>query len=688
MTATAGHSIDFVRIMCSAYPVGVRDTGDAYAQVGTVVVMKTSIRKIFAAVLAAGAVAGFQVPAGAEPTPRPRIEPHDVEALVDRIVPAQLARDRIPGAAVAVVAGGRTVLAKGYGVADVTTGRPVDASRTGFFTGSMSKLLTTTAVLQLVEQGRLDLRADVNRYLTAFKIKDTYPGRPVTLEHLLTYTAGFDDDIVGLATTDPGGVAPLGRSVAERQPRRVRPPGTRVAYNNYGLALAGHLVEIASGQPFAHYVDQRVLKPLGMVSTTVAVPHPAAIAAALARGHRPAGDGQTAEEALYSPWTPTGTGPATTVADMARFMLAQLRDDPRLGRNVARLMQRQHHTQDTRMPGMGYTFEQRPRNGRWLVYKDGDVPGFHNVMALLPDEGVGIYVVYNGDGVDTVAPWDGAALVNQIVDRYLPDTGHRTDGGAGGEASRPGRTDGGANGEESGFAGTYRSARTSQTSLMKVAALFAAPTVSVNADGTLTTTGLSPDPARRTQHWIRIQAGLFAERDGQDRIAFDGKGVLSTSANPSETLEKLAWYDSPAPHLGLLGSGALVLVLAFLGFPLLASMRVLRRRPRHAPGARAARLLAWITGALVTVFLTGFAAVMSDPAAVLLDSPWPAALRITATVALVSAVLVSAATVAAWWKGWWGWAGRLSYTLVALGGAGFFTVAVSYNLVALPFSAS
>ncbi|GAA5766427.1 D-aminopeptidase [Streptosporangium roseum] len=663
------------------------DTGDAYAQVGTVVIMKTSVRKILAAVLAAGAVAGFQMPAGAEPAPRPRIEPHDVEELVDRIVPAQLAGDRIPGAAVAVVADGRTVLAKGYGVADVTTGRPVDASRTGFFTGSMSKLLTTTAVLQLVERGRLDLRADVNRYLTAFKIKDTYPGQPVTVEHLLTYTAGFDDDIVGLATTDPRAVAPLGRSVADRQPRRVRPPGTRVAYNNYGLALAGHLVEIASGQPFAHYVDQRVLKPLGMDSTTVAVPHPAAIDAALARGHRPAGDGHTVEKALYGPWTPTGTGPATTAADMARFMLAQLRNDPRLGRNVARLMQRQHHTQDTRMPGMGYTFEQRPRNGRWLVYKDGDVPGFHNVMALLPDEGVGIYVVYNGDGVDTVAPWDGNALVNQIVDRYLPDTGRRTHGTAGGEVSRPDRARDAAAGEVSAFAGTYRSARTSQTSLLKVAALSAAPTVSANADGTLTTTGLSPDPARRTQHWIRIQAGLFAERDGQDRIAFDGKGVLSTSANPAETLEKLAWYDSPAPHLGLLGAGALALVLAFLGFPLLAAVRILGRRPRHTPGARAARSLAWITGALVTAFLTGFAVVMADPATVLLDSPWPAALQVTAAVALVSAILVSAAAVAAWWKGWWGWAGRLSYTLVALGGAGFFTVAVSYNLVALPFSA-
>ncbi len=308
-------------------------------------------------------------------------------------------------------------------------------------------------------------------------------------------------------------------------------------------------------------------------------------------------------------------------------MLAQLRNDPLLGPDVARVMQQQRHTQDPRMPGMGYTFEQRPRNGRQLVYKDGDVPGFHNVMALLPGEELGIYVAYNGDGTNLVASSDGVRLIDQIVDRYLP--------------AAPAHPQG-IKGDVSRFAGTYRSARVSHDSLLKVASLFSAPTVEAGADGTLTTTGLSPDPAKETQHWIQTQPGLFEERGGQDRIAFDGKGTMTTSANPSEALERLAWYDSPMPHVGVLGFGALVFVLALLGFPIVALVRTLRGRPRHPAGARVARLLAWITGLLVTVFLVGIALVTSDPNALMettaLNSPRLAVVPIVVTVAFGFAV--------------------------------------------------
>ncbi|WP_346151822.1 serine hydrolase domain-containing protein [Nonomuraea recticatena] len=645
--------------------------------------MRAHLLRILATALT-GAVILTSGPAvaAAEPTP-PQADLPGLAELVDRVVPEQLARDRIPGAAVVVVSGGRTVLAKGYGVADVATGRPIDPGRTGFFTGSLAKLFTATAAMQLVEDGSLDLRADVNRYLTSFTIEDSYPGRPVTLEHLLTYTAGFDEDIVGLAEADPEDVGPLSRSLAQRQPPRVRPPGTRVAYDNYGMALAGHLVEAASGQPFAQYVEQHILKPLGMNATSMAVPHSAALAADLAGAYRPSGDGYATVKGQYAPWAPTGAGPVSTPADMGRFMLAQLRDDPRLGRNLAGRLQEQHYAQDSRIPGMGYAFELGSRNGHRLIYKDGDVPGHHNVLALLPEENLGVYVVYNGDGVGTVAGWNGQSLVNRIVDRYLPAK-TATAGAA--------RATAGV-GDVTRYAGTYRSTRTSRTSLMKAGSLFAAPTVQANADGTLTTTGLSPDPARTTQHWTRTGPGLFQERDGQARIAFDGEGTLSSSMNPSEALEKLAWYDAPTPHTILFGLSALVFALAFLLLPITASVRLLRRSragaPRQPAGARAARLLAWITAALVTTFAAGFAMIMSDPnvAAELtaLNALPLAALPVIATVGLLCAVLVTVAAVPAWAKGWWGLPGRLCHTTLALAGVVFFKIAMTYNLLALPF---
>lgn len=110
--------------------------------------------------------------------------------FADEFVPAQLKRHHIPGAAVSVVAGDEQVLAKGYGLADVANERPVDADDTVFAPASVAKLLTATAVMQLVEAGKIDLHADVNDYLD-FEIDDTYPGRPVTMAHLLTHTAGF-----------------------------------------------------------------------------------------------------------------------------------------------------------------------------------------------------------------------------------------------------------------------------------------------------------------------------------------------------------------------------------------------------------------------------------------------------------------------------------------------------------------
>ncbi|WP_246090212.1 serine hydrolase domain-containing protein [Nonomuraea deserti] len=659
---------------------GVPDTGPISPQVGRVVLMKAHLPRILATALAGTVILS---PAAATASARPVTPKTDLSGLaemVDRIVPEQLAKDRIPGAAVVVVSGGRTVLAKGYGVADVATRRPVDPRRTGFFTGSLAKLFTATAALQLVDDGKLDLRADVNRYLTTFKIKDSFPGRPVTLEHLLTYTAGFDDDIVGLAEADPEDVGSLADSLADRQPRRVRPPGMRVAYDNYGMALAGHLVESASGQPFAQYVEQHVLKPLGMNATSLAVPHAAALDADLAGAYRPSADGYATVKGQYGPWAPTGTGPVSTPADMGRFMLAQLGDDPRVGENVARRLQEQHYAQDPRIPGMGYAFEQRSRNGHRIVYKDGEVPGHQNVMALLPEQDIGVYVVFNGDGVGRVAGWNGQSLVNRIIDEYLPAKSASARTVSGGDTTR--------------YAGTYRSTRTSRTSLMKVSTLFATPSVQANADGTLTTTGLSPDPEKTTQHWVPIGPGLFQERDGQAKIAFDDEGTLSSSMNPSEALEKLAWSDEPMPHMVLSGLSALVFVLAFLALPITALVRALRGRSRagarpHPAGARAARLLAWITAALVTVFVGGIATTMSDPNVVMeltaLYAPPLAVLPIVATAGLVLSVLVAGCAVAAWAKGWWGRPGRLCYTAVALAGVAFFKIAMTYNLLALPF---
>ncbi|GAA1968890.1 serine hydrolase [Catenulispora subtropica] len=597
-----------------------------------------------------------------------------IAPLIDRTVGAQLAKDRIPGAAVVVVSGGQTVFSKGYGFSDVAKRTLVDPARTEFFTGSVAKVFTATAVAQLIQEGKLDPEAPVNTYLKDFQIQDTFPGKPVTVENLLTHTGGFDDEPLGVAVRDPKDVPRLGAYLAGHQPSRVRPPGTLTAYDNYGVALAGHLVETVSGEPFAQYMQDHLFGPLQMADSTFAQPHPAALDANLAKGYRPEGGGQTAEAGQYGAWAPTGAGTVATATDVAKFMAAQLAADPRLGAGVADLVQKQHFTMDPRLPGMAYLFEERPRDGQRILFKDGDVPGFHTNMALLPKQGLGIYVVYNGDGTGGRAAWDGKDLINQIVDKTFTGSGAVPVRGT----PVPGP-------KADAYAGTYRSDRVSRGDVTRVAGLVSAVTVEAHGDGTLTTDGLSQNPDAGEQRWEPLGDGEFRERGGQDRLVFDGHGHLATTIDPTIAYYKLDWYASPALHLPMFFTGAGILALAFLGFPILALVRRLRGREAQPRWAGYARILAAVAGGLATVFTFGFLSMTGDSNAfnetVMLGSGRLTTLLVLNTLLALSTVGLIAGTAAAWRLGWWRPAGRIAYTLTTLGAVAFLTVASAYNLV-------
>ncbi|MEU9789530.1 serine hydrolase domain-containing protein [Streptomyces sparsogenes] len=610
-------------------------------------------------------------------SPRPR----SLTALIDSIVERQLEDYRIPGAAVVVVSGGRQVLAKGYGVADIDRGTRVDARRTGFFMGSDAKVFTAMAVLQQVERGKLDLRADVNRYLArhkaAFTIKDTYPGRPVTVRDLLTHTAGFDNSIIGRATAHPEDAERLGESLAEHQPKRVRPPGEVSSYDNYGVALAGYLVELVSGEPFAAYLNRHILRPLGMTRTSFAQPHPAALATERAGGYRPDGKRQVTAEGQYGAWTPTGAAAVTTATDMGRLMLAQLAGGSLhghrvLGAELTRAMQHRQFANDPRLPGIGYILEQRDRDGHRMLVKDGDIPGFHDNLALLPDRDTGVYVAYNGDGEDGRASWAGQELVNQVADHTF---------------GTPRRAATARTGETGTFTGFYRSTRTSHSDLTRAAALTSSVRVTTGPDSTLTTTGpLSRDPGVTEQHWVRVGDGLFQEKGGQERLAFKD-GRLFLASDPTVAYERLPWYESPVLHQQLLLGSLGVLLLSVTAWTLGALIGRRRGSASATPaGARLARLLAWTTGVLLTVATGCFALLVADPNSLnqtvfLGDSPMLKLVPVLVKAALGTTAAVLVCAVIAWWRRWWGWAARLHYSAVALAAVLFLAVAGNYHLV-------
>ncbi|MEU4581429.1 serine hydrolase domain-containing protein [Kitasatospora aureofaciens] len=619
-------------------------------------------------------------------------DPGSVKRLFDEIVPKLLAEHKIPGAAVSVVAGGQQVFAGGYGVSDVPNRKPVDPARTAFFMGSDAKVFTAVAVLQQVRAGKLDLHADVNTYLTAFKIRDSYPGRPVTVENLLTHTGGFDDTFMGLAEAEPRNSGGLGPALAAHQPDRVRAPGTTAAYDNYGVALAGYLVEVVSGQPFDQYVAQHVLQPLGMDHTTFTQPHPAPIDADLAHGYRPEGGGQTETKGLYGPLTPTGAAAVTTAGDMGRLMLAQLHDGTFDGRSILdregdALLLARHFGPDQRMPGMAYLLEQRTRNGQQLLVKDGDVPGFHSNLALLPAQGVGLYVTVNGDGEGATGGWMTQQVLNDFVDRFYPV------GGASAGGARAGAVGAGAagvvGGDLSKFTGDFRSTRVSQSNLTKAAALMGSVHIAAR-DGRLVVSGpVTRDPSVGETQWEQVQPGLFQQVGGSGRIAFelDGDGDVTsmlTDSDPTIAYEPLAWYQAPELHQRIALGSLVVLVLTVLGWGLAAVVRAARGKGRA--GQPAARLLGWLTGAVLVVATAGFALLTSDSNALnqtlfLGDSPLLKVVPAMYLGAAVLTLLMVICAVVAWRRGWWGVFGRLHYTGVTVAALVFLVLAGGYDLI-------
>src|SRR5438105_6435900 len=214
-----------------------------------------------------GSPAPVKVPAAApQPNPLPALTRADFETFLDALIPSQLQNRDIAGAVVSAVKDGQLLFAKGYGYADFAAKKPVIANQTLFRPGSISKLFTATAVMQLVEQGRLDLDRDVNEYLD-FAIPKTYP-EPVTLRRLLTHTGGFEETLKNLFAANEQAIKPLHDYLVTAMPARIFPTGKVVSYSNYGFTLAGYIVERVSGEKFERYIENHILKPLGMTSST------------------------------------------------------------------------------------------------------------------------------------------------------------------------------------------------------------------------------------------------------------------------------------------------------------------------------------------------------------------------------------------------------------------------------------
>lgn len=358
---------------------------------------------------------------GTEQDSAARSELSDIGAYIDGTIEAQMALEDIQSATVSVVKNGKLVFASGYGMQDIEEGIPVDPETSLFRIGSTSKLFTWIAVMQLAEQGKLDLETDVNQYLD-FEIPATYE-KPITLNHILAHTAGFEDGGLGYLIHYYPTMGPdLAEAMQKFIPARVNPPGEVSSYSNYATALAGLIVQNVSGVSFNDYVAQNIFEPLGMKYASFDEPLPEELEPFMTRGYkREQGIWEKQPFEIINSFAPAGAVSASAVA-MAKFMQANLNNGELNGNRILAedTMKKVHSllfTADERVNGMAHGFYEKSYNGFRTVGHGGDTMQFHTDMAVDKENNLGIFVSY----MTTVSNAARNNFVGQIYNHYFPD---------------------------------------------------------------------------------------------------------------------------------------------------------------------------------------------------------------------------------------------------------------------------
>ena len=615
-------------------------------------------------------------PVGNAPVPEHTLDQADLTAFFDGIFPLQLERSDIGGASVLVMKDGKVLLEKGYGYSDVKAKKPVDPASTIFRLASISKLFTWVSVMQLEEQGKLNLDTDIDQYLD-FKIRPAF-NKPITLRNLMTHTGGFEETLDDIILTDPKKIVSLRDYLIKNQPMRIYPPGEIPAYSNYGVGLASYIVQRVSGEPFEQYVQEHIFWPLGMTHSSFRQPLEKTLEKLPSEGYR---NNTTKPPVGFEIFNPVGAGGISSSAgDMGRFGQALLNGGELDGKRILKpetlaLMWTPQFQASKQLPPICMGFYQDWRNQlRWIGH-EGDLIAFHSLFFVEPTQKVVLFVSYNSAGGGGLPRPE---IIDFFSDRYFP----------GAPAVQFLKT---SAGELKAIEGTYESTRRDDTTKFKLSNLFSQRTASVNKDGVLTIEN-ARDLRGHKIKWKPIgrdlwqaedeQQRVFAIRDANDqvvRLAVDFPGVQ---------MQRVPWYENKAWVTIALGASLLVLLLVVIASLVRTWRRLFQRRrtrPAPQPGTiwltTAPRLAAfvWIalTGTLVGYFMaTGDDLMPPTPA----WFKWFALENFVAMVAIVISTLAIIAGIKAWGRRL-RFITRLKFSIVALACAFLSWFAIHWHVI-------
>jgi CubicO group peptidase (beta-lactamase class C family) len=464
---------------------------------------------------------------------------------------------------------------RGFGYADVAKRQPVDPAHTLFRPGSVSKLVTWTAVMQMVEQGKIELDADINQYLD-FKVAGL-GGKPITMRNLMQHTAGFEEQAKGIIAEEPSTLPPYDALLKVWVPERIFAPGTTPAYSNYGASLAAYIVQRVSGEAFDDYLDKHIFAPLDMKQSTFRQPLPAALKPLMSQGYP-----QASEDAR--PYEIIGPAPAGSLAssgeDMAHFMIAHLQNGEYHGNRIlkAETAEQMHNSPLTMLPPlnrMELGFFETNINEREVIGHLGDTDYFHTSLHLFLKENVGFYVSFSSPGKDGAAGGLRSAMFQDFADRYFPAV-----------APKAGVDEKTAAAHAALMSGTWAVSRGSSSNFLAGVGFISQSKVGVGKKGELVLPfpGLNGKP----RHWIETAPFVWFDADGHDRAAakvVDGKPVRFSfdMLSPFMVFERVPWYADSALLLPLFAAAASALLLTALVWP----VAVLVRRRYKAPLALA-----------------------------------------------------------------------------------------------------
>ncbi|MFI5094536.1 MAG: serine hydrolase domain-containing protein [Candidatus Acidiferrales bacterium] len=606
----------------------------------------------------------------------PELTADDLGAFFDGFLPQEIEHADIAGAVIAVVRDGKLVFAKGYGYADVAKKEPVSPETTLFRPGSISKLFTWTAVMQQVEQGKLDLDRDVNDYLD-FKIPPAF-GKPITLRDIMTHSTGFEETAKDLFVASAEDLRPLPQYLQAHMPARIFPPGTTPAYSNYATTLAAYIVERVSGQNFNDYVEEHFFKPLNMTHATFRQPLPDALKPFMSQGYL-LGSGER-KPFEYVQVAPAGSLSASAV-DMTHFMIMHLQngrygDVQILKPETAVEMHARQKGWPPAMNAMCLGFYEQSENGHRVISHGGDTVSFHSDLFLILDANAGLFVSYNSAGRGEIDA--RGVLYDKFMDRYFPAAPPKEPVLA--TAAQDAQS----------VAGTYEVSRRFATNVLAVTGMIGQTKVSVNPkDNSISVSdfkGLNQQPL----HFREIAPMVFRDVDGKAKIAFvndaTGRRVAYIDYPFMVFQEVNRTLNKQSVNYFIIGFSLSVIVLTLLMWPIGAMIRKHYGKPLTLDsGAKRLRMLVRIVCFGVVIYAVGlliFVSKLSNPSGLSeRTDPWLHLLQVIGLIAGLGSLIALYNAVKSWGDGQqWFW-NKIWNTFLAFGCLGFFWFIYHWHLL-------